>query len=83
MTTDTPKQAASRHPYAWRTALRQNLPWFLINLGIARKGADCDTVGAAHAWYNVDESHSGCYHCRVVRAGRLWETASIGAPNQC
>lgn len=29
----------SKHPYAWRTVLRSRLPWFLIDLGFATKGA--------------------------------------------
>ncbi len=63
------------HPYAWRTWLRQRLPWFLINFGLADKGCDCEAVGAAHHWYNIDGKTSGCYHCRVEREGRLWETS--------
>jgi hypothetical protein len=60
------------HPYAWRTRLRQRLPWFLINFGLAAKGADCEAVGASHDWYNRDNVTSACYHCEVVRAGQLW-----------
>ena len=63
----------SRHPYAWRTWLRRNLPWFLIDLGVAGKGQDCEGVGAKHHWYNVDNVSSACYHCEITRAGRLWE----------
>jgi len=62
------------HPYVWRTRLRQRLPWFLINLGIADKGQDCEAVGAQHHWYNQDGENSACYHCRVERPGRLWTT---------
>jgi hypothetical protein len=61
-----------RHPYEWRTRLRGRLPWFLINLGLAGKGEDCEAVGAAHHWYNRDDKSSGCYHCEVIREGRLW-----------
>ena len=61
------------HPYAWRTWLRGRLPWFLIDLGVAGKGADCAKLGALHHWYNVDGQSSACYHCRVVEQGRLWE----------
>jgi len=61
-----------RHPFAWRTRLRRHLPWFLINLGIASKGDDCEAVGASHHWYNIDDVSSGCYHCRVERPGQLW-----------
>jgi hypothetical protein len=60
------------HPYAWRTWLRRRLPWFLINLGLAGKGEDCERVGASHHWYNRDGKTSGCYHCRVIATGRLW-----------
>jgi hypothetical protein len=49
------------------------LPWFLIDLGIADKGKDCESVGARHHWYNAGEESSGCYHCKVIREGRLWQ----------
>ncbi len=62
----------STHPYAWRTWLRSHSPWFLIDLGFARKGEDCQSVGAEHSWYNIDDESSGCYYCRVVCSGRLW-----------
>jgi hypothetical protein len=62
------------HPYARRTWLRSHLLWFLIDLGVADKGQDCETVDAWHHWYNRDGETSGCYHCRVVRDGRLWES---------
>jgi hypothetical protein len=64
------------HPYAWRTWLRGRIPWFLINLGVAAKGADCEAVGARHHWYNIDGQRSGCYHCSVTRPGRLWHSAT-------
>jgi hypothetical protein len=64
------------HPYEWRTRLREHLPWFLINLGVAQKGDDCEAVGARHHWYNIDSQRSGCYHCRVTREGRLWGDAN-------
>jgi hypothetical protein len=63
------------HPYAWRTRLRRRLPWFLIDLGVAQKGRDCESVGARHHWYNIDNEHSGCYHCEVIREGRWWKDA--------
>jgi len=62
----------ARHPYAWRTWLRGHLPWFLINMGVAAKGKDCEIVGAEHHYYNRDHVSSACYHCEVVRPGRLW-----------
>jgi hypothetical protein len=61
------------HPYRWRTWLRVRLPWFLINLGIAEKGDDCDRVGGEHWWYNRDGDTSGCYYCEVVKPGQLWK----------
>ena len=65
------------HPYAWRTWLRGNLPWVLINLGVATKGVDCEAVGAWHRWYNVDGEHSGCYHCEVIRPDKLWNEPAV------
>jgi hypothetical protein len=61
-----------KHPFRWQTWVRSHLPWFLINLGIARKGHDCEAAGDSHHWYNVDNRSSGCYHCEVVRSGQLW-----------
>jgi len=66
---------AKLSPYRWRTALRRHLPWFLIDLGIAGKGRDCEAAGGRHSWYNLDGVSSGCYHCKVVRQGCLWEGA--------
>lgn len=63
------------HAYALRTWLRGRLPWFLIDLGVANKGRDCEKVGGWHRWYNHDGENSACYHCRVVRSGRLWRGA--------
>jgi hypothetical protein len=65
-------QSDRSHPYGWRTALRSRLPWFLIDIGLAAKGRDCERVGAQHHWYKQDDTHSACYHCEVVRAGQLW-----------
>ena len=62
------------HPYKWRTWIRSHLPWFLINLGIAKKAADCELAGGTHHWYNIDHKSSGCYHCQVIQVGQLWET---------
>lgn len=66
------------NPYRWRTWLRQHLPWFLINLGVASKGKDCESAGGEHRWYNRDNVSGGCYHCEVVRQGRLWRGAVSG-----
>ncbi len=60
-------------PYRRRTWWRSHLPWFLINLGIADKGDDCEAAGGEHEWYNADNESSGCYHCDVTCQGRLWE----------
>ena len=61
------------HPFRWRTWIRCKLPYCLIRLGFADKGKDCEAVGGWHRWYNQDGKSSGCYHCEVVRPGRLWE----------
>ena len=61
------------HPHRWRTWWRCRLPHWLVDRGLARKGRDCESVGGWHRWYNRDGESSGCYHCEVVRAGRLWE----------
>jgi hypothetical protein len=60
------------HPFARRTALRRRLPRFFLALGLARKARDCEAVGAAHDWYNIDGQRSGCYHCQVTREGQRW-----------
>jgi hypothetical protein len=62
----------SRAPYRWRTWLRQRLPFWAIDLDIAKKGADCETLGARHEWYNADGESSACYHCRRTATGELW-----------
>lgn len=63
-------------PYRRRTWLRIILPWFLIDLGVASKGKDCELAGGQHEWYNIDNENSGCYHCHIVKPGRLWEITS-------
>jgi hypothetical protein len=62
------------HPYRWRTWLRTKLPWILINIGLIKKGEDCEKVGGKHWWYKQNREHSACYHCKVVRRGQLWKT---------
>jgi hypothetical protein len=48
--------------YRWRTWLRRQLPWWLIDLGVAPKGKhDC----GAHEWYREDDELALCYHCEV------------------
>lgn len=64
----------NKHPYEFRKWLRGNLPWFLINLGIADKGKDCHLVQANHKWYNIDNKSSGCYYCKVISKGQKWKT---------
>ncbi len=66
-------------PYRLRTRIRRHLPWFLINLGVCRKGNDCEKAGGLHEWHNKDGRHSACYHCNVIREGRLWERSRTGA----
>lgn len=65
-----------RQPYRWRTSLRGHLPWFLIDLGLAAKGADCEQAGGVHPWYGQTDDTSACYHCRVTRPGQLWKVGS-------
>lgn len=36
----------------------------------------CDAQGWTHAWHKLDGVRSGCYNCREVREGRLWEKAA-------
>ena len=61
------------HPYRWRTWTRTWLPYFLVNRGAAAKGENCEDVSGEHWWYNRDNESSGCYHCEVVRPGKLWK----------
>jgi hypothetical protein len=62
------------YPFRWRTRLRRHLPWFLIDLGLADKGDNCEAHGGVHEWYNPDDVVSACYHCRIERPGQLWKT---------
>jgi hypothetical protein len=55
------------HPYRYRVWVRRHLPWWLINLGVADKGPDCEAVGAWHRWYKSTQEIDGCYHCKVTR----------------
>lgn len=52
-----------KHPYELRKQIRAKLPWFLINLGIAGKGKNCEDVNAEHDEYNIDGKVNGCYYC--------------------
>lgn len=60
------------HPYGIRKWWRSRLPWFLINLGVADKGAYCELVHAKHHWYNIDGKSSGCYYCKEQVEGKKW-----------
>lgn len=53
-----------RHPYELRNRIRAILPWFLIDLGVADKGENCELVNANHDEYNIDGQISGCYYCK-------------------
>ena len=61
-----------RHAYGLRAWIRVHLPFWLIDLGVASKGRDCEAVGGDHHWYNIDGKCSACYYCRVVQRGQLW-----------
>jgi len=54
-------------PYHWRTNLRSLLPRPLCWLWLIDKGKDCEAAGGEHDWYNSDNVHSACYHCKVRR----------------
>ena len=62
------------HTHALRTWVRGRLPWFLIRLGVADFGRDCDALEASHYWCNVDDAHSLCIFCGSEREGQLWRT---------
>ena len=62
----------TKHPYELRKTIRQKLPWFLINLGIAKKGKNCELVNAKHLWYNMDNYKSGCYFCKEIKTETKW-----------
>lgn len=58
---------SKKGPYRLRTLIRIFLPYFLIDLGLASKGEDCEKAKGHHEWYNIDDEHIGCYHCEVTR----------------
>lgn len=64
--------AIQSSPFRWRTRIRRHLPWFLIDLGLAAKGDDCEAHGGHHEWYNAGDSVSACYHCKIEKPGQLW-----------
>ena len=61
------------YPFRWRTRLRRHLPWFLIDLGLADKGDDCEAHGGVHEWYNRDDVVSACHHCRSESFASAWQ----------
>jgi hypothetical protein len=44
-----------------------------LNLHYPNEPDNCDAIGEIHRWYNLDEKHSACYHCKVVQEGQLWK----------
>lgn len=60
-------------PFRFRTWIRSILPIFLVDLGIAAKGNNCEEEGGIHEWYNKDDIHSACYHCEVIKKDQLWD----------
>ncbi len=46
---------------------------FLEYYWCASEIKSCDMLGFKHVWYNINNLTSGCYNCKVVREGRLWE----------
>ena len=56
----------NKHSYAYKRWLREKLPWFLIDLGIASKGKNCELINAKHYWYNIDNKITGCYYCKKI-----------------
>lgn len=64
----------NKHPYEWRLWWRMRLPWFLIKIGVADKGKNCEEVNAKHKWYNADNISSGCYYCKVIGYEQKWRT---------
>ena len=47
------------------------MPFWMIDLGIAAKGADCEAIGGRHEWYN-NGNGSACYHCRATIDTDVW-----------
>jgi hypothetical protein len=65
-------------PYRWRTKLRVILPPHFCGLCLhrlflyPRDGDDCERRGGLHEWFNLDDENSRCFHCGIVRPGKLW-----------
>ena len=32
---------------------------------------DCELVGKTHRWFNLDHTNSACFHCNVIKEGKL------------
>jgi hypothetical protein len=39
---------------------------------LPRDGDDCEFRGGLHEWFNHDNENSKCFHCGIVRPGKLW-----------
>jgi len=51
-------------PYYFRKWMRERSPWFIVNIGLFRKGYDCSKYGGEHDWYKSDVKTFRCYYCR-------------------
>jgi hypothetical protein len=40
--------------------------------------ADCEAIGEAHRWHNLDGNRSACYHCKVIRDDQRWRAKKRG-----
>jgi hypothetical protein len=66
---------------AYDMILSPSDPETFIRTHWSREKVDsCEAQGWTHVWYNHDGSHSACYNCRQIRAGRLWEQTSDHEP---
>jgi len=63
------------HPHALRTWVRSRLPFFLLRMGAAGFGRDCESIGAIHNWHNLDNVRSRCIFCGQEREGQLWQVS--------
>lgn len=61
------------HPYYNKLWWRIKLPWFLIDLGFAKKGINCKHKNALHKWYKIDRINSGCYYCQKITKEINWK----------
>ncbi len=44
-----------------------------LDLHYPDESDDCEAIGEAHRWHNLDGRSSACYHCKVIREGQLWK----------